>query len=188
MSKALLSPPSSGVIRTAPLALAEIQQNVEDHEGRLDALDAGTQLAASVSGTAVAGAAAILGASKEISGLMLSTVARTATAAGLTTGTIADGAGQLQIIVVTCDDANKIIILPTPVVGTIIVIINGTTGYELRSSSPTTIGINGGVAADGESAIPASTTAILVCETLTNWKGFQMSSTAGTLAKVEVAA
>jgi hypothetical protein len=114
-------------------------------------------------------------------------VGRTATAAGATTGTIAE-AGRLQSVTIVCDDANKIIILPPPVVGTIVVLINGTTGYELRTTSPTTIGINGGTGADAESAIPASTTAILICETATAWKGLQMSTTAGTLAKVEVAA
>ena len=41
--------------------------------------------------------------------------ARTATAApGGTTGVIADGGGALQVISVTCDDANKVITLPAP--------------------------------------------------------------------------
>lgn len=43
-------------------------------------------------------------------------VARTATADGLTTGTIAD-AGRLQHITVTSADANNIIVLPTPTPG-----------------------------------------------------------------------
>ena len=115
-------------------------------------------------------------------------VARTATADGTTTGTIA-AAGMVQIVKVTATDANHIIVLPAPVLGKIVVLIEVTTaGYELRTSAPATIGINGGTGASAESAIPASTTAILICETATNWKGLQLSSTAGTLAKVEVAA
>jgi len=120
--------------------------------------------------------------------ILLTNVARIATATGATTGTIAGGPSLQVVTVAVTTDANDIIILPAPVIGTIIVLLNGTTGYELRSSSPTTIGINGGTGTAAESAIPASTTAIMVCESLTNWKGLQMSSTAGTLAKVEVAA
>lgn len=116
-----------------------------------------------------------------------SAVARTATSDGLTTGTIA-AAGKLQHITVTSADANNIIVLPPPTPGVIVVLVNGTTGYELRTTDPATIGINGGVGSAAESAIPASTTAILICESATSWKGLQLSSTAGTLAKVEVAA
>lgn len=124
-------------------------------------------------------------------GIILGTpapIAQTATVAGATTGTIVE-AGQVQICKVTATDANHIIILPAPVIGKIVVLVEvSTVGYELRTTDPTTIGINGGVGSAAESAIPASSTVILVCETLTNWKGLQMSSTAGTLAKVEVAA
>ncbi len=115
-------------------------------------------------------------------------VARTATSDGLTTGIIA-AAGMVQIVKVTSANANNILVLPAPILGKIVVVIEvSTVGYELRTTDPATIGINGGVGSAAESAIPASTTLILVCETLTNWKGLQMSSTAGTLAKVEVAA
>lgn len=115
-------------------------------------------------------------------------VARTATADGLTTGIIA-AAGMVQLVKVTATDANHIIVLPAPVLGKIVVLIEvSTVGYELRTSAPATIGINGGTGSAVESAIPASSTVILVCETATNWKGLQLSSTAGTLAKVEVAA
>jgi hypothetical protein len=114
-------------------------------------------------------------------------VARTATADGLTTGTIADG-GLLQFVVVTCDSADKIIVLPTPTPGTIIVLHNGATGYELRSSAPNTVLINGGTGgAAVESAIPANSTAIMICVTATAWKGFFMDADSD-LAKVEAAA
>lgn len=117
---------------------------------------------------------------------MQAAVARTATADGSTTGTIA-AAGKIQSITVTSDDANKIIILPTPTPGTIVILYVGATGFELRSSTPASIAINGGTGANAESAIPANTTAVMYCESATSWKGFQMGSD-GTLAKVEVAA
>lgn len=114
-------------------------------------------------------------------------VARTATVDGTGTGTIADK-GCLQKITVTAGgDANSIIVLPTPTPGTIVILYVGATGFELRTSDPATIGINGGTGAGAESAIPANTTAIMYCESATSWKGLQMGSD-GTLAKVEVAA
>lgn len=186
MARAALPDPSDVYPRTRPLSLDEVQARLEAHEGRLDAdLDDVTPTA----GTVEASKLVKVDANKAVSGLFFPNVARTATADGTTTGTIAAGAGTLQVVVVTCDDANKIIVLPAPVVGLIVVLVGPTAnGYELRSSDPATIGINGGTGAGAESAIPAATTAIMVCETLTNWKGFQMSSAAGTLAKVEVAA
>lgn len=80
--------------------------------------------------------------------------ARTATAAGTTTGQVTKGT---NFVVVTCDDANKIITLPALDVGEEISLANGATGYELRTSSPTTIAINGGTGANAESAIGANT-------------------------------
>ena len=115
-------------------------------------------------------------------------VARTATAAGDGTGLIADG-GMFQFIAVTAKtaDATGIIVLPTPTPGTIIVLAVGATGYELRTSTPASIGINGGTGADAESAIGANTLVLAICESATSWKALQMGSD-GTLAKVEVAA
>ena len=112
-------------------------------------------------------------------------VARTATADGSGTGTIA-AAGLLQFVTVTSDDANKIVVLPTPTPGTIVVLRNGATGYELRSSAPGTIAINGGAGANAESAIAASTMVIAVCTTATTWQAIGLAGT--TLAAVEAAA
>jgi hypothetical protein len=120
-------------------------------------------------------------------GFTMAAIARTATADGTGTGTIASGP-MLQAIAVTAGgDADAIIILPAPTPGTIVILSVAATGYELRTNSPTTVGINGGTGADAESAIPANTTAVLICATATSWKGFQMGSD-GTLAKVQVAA
>lgn len=112
-------------------------------------------------------------------------VARTATADGLTTGTIAD-AGMLQFVTVTSANADHIIVLPTPTPGTIVILRNGATGYELRTSAPATIAINGGAGASAESAIAASSMVIAVCTTATTWQAITIAAT--TLAAVEAAA
>lgn len=110
--------------------------------------------------------------------------ARTATAApGGTTGVIAAGGGALQVITVASDDANKVITLPAPTPGTVVILINGATGYELRSSAPATIAINGGAAANAESAIAASTVVVATCTTATTWLAFSVA-----LSSVEAAA
>lgn len=109
--------------------------------------------------------------------------ARTATAApGGTTGVIA-AAGAFQVIAVTSDDANKVITLPTPTPGVVVVLINGATGYELRSSAPATVAINGGAGANVESAIGASTVVVAVCTSATTWLAFSVA-----LSSVETAA
>ena len=112
-------------------------------------------------------------------------VARTATATGATTGTIAEG-GRLQFVTVTASDANHIIVLPPPVVGTIVILRNGATGYELRSTAPATVAINGGTGAAAESAIAANTMVIAVCTTTTAWQAIGLAGV--TLAAVEAAA
>jgi len=120
-------------------------------------------------------------------GFTMASIARTATADGTGTGTIASGPKLQSIAVTAGGDANAIIVLPAPTPGNIVILSVGATGFELRSSAPATVAINGGTGASAESAIPASTTAVLICESATSWKGFQMGSD-GTLAKVEVAA
>ncbi len=117
-------------------------------------------------------------------GVNVTATARTATSAGATTGTIAAGT---SFVVVTCDDANKIIILPAAVPGTIVILHNGSTGYELRSSAPATIAINGGTDTAAESAIPANSTVFMICVTTTAWKGFFLDADSD-VAKVEAAA
>jgi len=113
-------------------------------------------------------------------------VARTATSDGLTTGTIADK-GRFQHVTVTSADANNIIVLPTPTPGTQIVLNVGATGFELRTSAPASVAINGGSGSNAESAIPANSTVFMTCVSATAWKGYYMDAD-GDLAKVEVAA
>jgi hypothetical protein len=141
-------------------------------------------------GTVTASKAVVVDSSKQIDALKATVgfqnvaVARTATAAGLTTGTIADGTAY---VTVTSDDANKIIILPTPTPGVTVALMNGATGYELRTSAPATIAINGGAGADAESAIPASTLVTCRCTSATTWVCMNQAAN-GTVAATEVAA
>jgi len=129
---------------------------------------------------------AITAASLVVASLSNTPVARTATTTGATTGTIAD-AGVFQHVNVTSDSAAKIIILPTPTPGTIVVLAVTSTGYELRSSAPSTVLIGGGTGgAAVESAIPADSVAVLYCTSATSWLGFTITGT--TLAAVEAAA
>lgn len=112
-------------------------------------------------------------------------VARTATADGTGTGTIAD-AGMIQFVAVTSAGANNIIVLPTPTPGTIVILYVGANGFELRSSAPATVAINGGSGADVESAIAANQMAVLICTSATTWHGWEI--TGATLTAVEAAA
>lgn len=115
--------------------------------------------------------------------LTYTTAAVTATA---TTGTAIADAGMIQFVTVTSDNADKIVILPTPTPGAIVILRNGATGYELRSSAPGTVAINGGAGAAAESAIAANTMVIAVCTTATTWQAIGLAAT--TLAAVEAAA
>lgn len=90
-------------------------------------------------------------------------------------------------VTVTSANADHILTLPAPALGKRIIIVNGATGYELRSSSPTTIGINGGTGADAESAIAANMVLELICATATNWIGNSYTA-AGVKGVVQVAA
>jgi hypothetical protein len=113
-------------------------------------------------------------------------VARTAVAdPGGGTGVIAD-AGMLQFVAVTSGNAAHVITLPSPTPGTIIILRNGATGYELRSSDPATVAINGGTGAGAESAVAANTMVIAVCTSVTTWQAIGLAGT--TLAAVEAAA
>ena len=69
-------------------------------------------------------------------------------------------------------DANHIIILPAPTPGNIVYLLCGgdATGFELRSSAPATVGINGGVGTNAESAIGATAELVrCICVDATNW-------------------
>lgn len=105
----------------------------------------------------------------------------TATLAG-----VALSAGS-QFVTVTATDANHIVILPAPVVGTEIWLQNGATGYELRTSAPATIAINGGSGANAESAVGAAVLVRAICTSATTWIANTFAAD-GTEAKLEAAA
>lgn len=119
-----------------------------------------------------------------VSGYALSAEARTATTTGATTGTISDTS---TFVTVTCNDANKIIVLPTPTPGRVVSILNGATGYELRTSSPATISINGGAGANAESAVGANVLVVARCVSATKWIANTYAAD-GTEAALEAAA
>ena len=79
--------------------------------------------------------------------------------------------------------------LPTPTPGNVVTLAEtGTTGYELRSSTPASIGINGGTASNGESAIAGAITYIkCVCIPGNKWICSQYDAD-GDESKVEAAA
>lgn len=110
----------------------------------------------------------------------------TATSGGLTTG-IVQPAGFVSYVAVTSSNADHIIVLPAPVPGTIVILDVGANGYELRSSDPATIAINGGTGEAAESAIAANSTVIAICLSATAWKAIFLDADSD-VAKVEAAA
>lgn len=146
-----------------------------------------TAASAVITGAATVGTTLGVTGAATLPNIVLNIVARTATTDGLTTGTIADS-GMLQYVAVTAgSDANSIIVLPSPVVGTIVILNVGATGFELRSSAPNTVAINGGTGSAGESAIAASSTVIAICVSTTAWKAIFLDADSD-VAKVEAAA
>ncbi len=119
-----------------------------------------------------------------VTGYAINAVAVIPTATGATTGTIPAGT---TFATVTSGNADHIVILPAPVIGQVITLQGGATGYEIRSSAPATIGINGGVGASAESAVAGSLTVILRCVSLTNWIGSTVTA-AGVVGVLQVAA
>lgn len=93
------------------------------------------------------------------------------TADGTGTGTIVNNSDGPVVIYasVTSGGANNIVVLPAPIVGTEVWLQGNATGYELRSSSPTTVAINGGTGADAEAAIAASLVIWARCTSPTTW-------------------
>ena len=100
-------------------------------------------------------------------GLQTTPSAVTATADGLTTGVIAAGTGAVSV---TSDNANKIITLPTAVVGNKIMIYLGGTGCELRTVAASNETINT-VDSDGtnELALVAAGVFECVCQGAGKW-------------------
>lgn len=116
-----------------------------------------------------------------VEGSAYKSVAVTATATG---AQVPDDATH---VVVTSTNANHIIILPEPSLGRKLTLVNGATGYEIRSTNPETIGINGGTDEDAESAVAANIVVKVESVTPTNWIGSTVTS-AGVVGVLQVAA
>lgn len=108
----------------------------------------------------------------------------TATADGTGTGVISDTTTHATV---TSGNADHIVTLPTPTPGRMLVINVGANGFELRSSAPATVAINGGSGASAESAIAANSTVIAICISATAWKAIFLDADSD-VAKVEAAA
>jgi len=119
--------------------------------------------------------------------LGIQALAKTRTANADADGTSVIPAGT-SFVSVTSSDAAHIIVLPPPVLGNIVYLAEtATTGYELRSSAPGTIGINGGTGTNAESAIAGSITYIrCVCVSSTSWIANQFAAD-GTESKAAAA-
>ena len=141
----------------------------------IDVTGAATITTAAGSGTLVTG------------GLQNHRIDVTATDDGTGTGTIPNMASVVQVN--ADSDANHIVILPAAVIGRVVIIIeNGTTGYELRSATPGSISINGGTGSGAESAIAGAVSYIkCVAISSTAWICSQYAAD-GTESKVEAAA
>lgn len=118
-------------------------------------------------------------------GFQVEAVARTANAtAGNGTSTVADGERH---VTVTSASANNIMVLPTPTPGYEVYLFVGANGYELRTSAPASVAINGGTGASAESAIPANTLTKCICTSATTWV-CQNIDNVGAVSATEVAA
>lgn len=101
-------------------------------------------------------------------GLQCAPVLVTATTDGLTTGIIP--AGSSHVTATAGADANAIVTLPAPVIGTKIMMFIGATGCEVRTVAASNQTINN-VDSDGtnEAAIPANTLCKFTCVSATAW-------------------
>lgn len=114
-----------------------------------------------------------------------SAFARSVTAAA-DPGLAVTATGVLNFLAVTSANADHIIILPDASVGTIFILYVGSNGFELRTSAPATIAINGGTASSAESAIAANQMVVIIRTSATTWHGFEI--TGATLTAIEAAA
>tara|TARA_R100001440_G_scaffold39679_1_gene59180 strand:+ start:84 stop:818 length:735 start_codon:yes stop_codon:yes gene_type:complete len=111
----------------------------------------------------------------------------TATADGTGTGTLKQGGFHR----VTSANNDHIITLPEPIPGTVVYLnsVNETSeAYELRTSNPAEVAINGGSGSNAESAIASGIALVrCICITSSNWIATQFAND-GTESKVEAAA
>ena len=99
----------------------------------------------------------------------IQSVATAVVAAGEAPGTvIADGTSVATVTVNT--DLNDVVVLPAPVPGNVVWLLSAAVAYELRSSTPASIEINGGSGAGAESAVAVTDYVTrCVCLDATHW-------------------
>ncbi len=114
----------------------------------------------------------------------LNVEAITATVAGDGTGVISDTTTHATV---TSSASTKIVTLPTPTPGRMLVIDVGANGFKLQSTAPATIAINGGTGSSAVSAIAASSTILAICISATAWKAIFLDADSD-VAKVAAAA
>jgi len=113
-------------------------------------------------------------------GYQATPAAHTATNNGTGTGAVADGTSYVEV---TSNNAAHLITLPPPTPGNIVhLFVGGSTAYELQSSAPATVAINGGVGASASSTVAANTLVKCVCTSATTWVATQFSSTGAATA------
>lgn len=108
----------------------------------------------------------------------------TASADGTGTGAISD---TTRHATVTSSASTKIVTLPSPTPGRMLVIDVGANGFKLQSTAPASVSINGGSGASAVSAIAANSTIIAICISSTAWKAIYLDADSD-VAKVAAAA
>ena len=108
----------------------------------------------------------------------------TATVAGDGTGVIADTTTHATV---TSSASTKIVTLPAPTQGRMLVIDVGANGFKLQSTAPATVAINGGTGSSAVSAIAANSTILAICISATAWKAIFLDADSD-VAKVAAAA
>ena len=108
----------------------------------------------------------------------------TATVAGDSTGIILDTTTHATV---TSSASTKIVTLPAPTPGRMLVIDVGANGFKLQSTAPASIAINGGTGASAVSAIAANSTILAICISATAWKAIFLDADSD-VAKVAAAA
>ena len=115
------------------------------------------------------------GAATFTTGYQATPAAHTATSDGTGTGAIGDGTSYVEV---TSTNAAHLITLPAPTPGNIVnLFVGGSTAYELQSSAPATVAINGGTGASASSTVPATTLVKCVCTSATTWVATAFSAT-----------
>ena len=176
---------AGGIILTADGGTdGDIELNAEDD---IFLITTGSLTITNTDAMTVSGASTLTGAVTATTGVQFLAISGEPTADGTGDGAIA--AGTSFVTTVDPGAATDWYTLPAAVPGTIIWIstVDDSTGFEIRSSAPASIAINGGSGGGFESAIPSTASLLrLVCTNATNWTG-TMFDADGDEAKIPAA-